>query len=160
MSTTQDGTSSSPRTNRPLPAQGALNVIVRGLLRSPAHRVVSDRLLTITVVGRKSGKKYTFPVGYVEDDGALLIGTAGTWRRNLRPEVPVKIRHRGRARLADAEVITDEERAAEFYRVILAHNPVHGRFAGIHVDPDGGPNRADLRRALANGTAVVRLTPR
>jgi hypothetical protein len=57
-------------------------------------------------------------------------------------------------------VITDEERVAELYRVILARNPVHGRYAGIHTEPDGSPNRADLRRALSEGTAVVQLTVR
>jgi deazaflavin-dependent oxidoreductase (nitroreductase family) len=155
MSTTHDRAS-----RRPSRVQGAANAMVRWLLRSPAHRIVSDRLLTLTVIGRKTGTEYTFPVAYAEDDGALLIGSAATWRRNLRPGVPVKVRLRGRDRLTDAEVITDEERAAELYRIILAHNPVHGRFAGIGIEPGGGPNRADLRRALANGVAVVRLRPR
>jgi hypothetical protein len=36
---------------------------------------------------------------------------------------------------------------------------VHGRFAHIRIAPDGGPDRDDLRRALADGVAVVRLRP-
>ncbi|GIH14210.1 nitroreductase/quinone reductase family protein [Rugosimonospora africana] len=136
------------------------NSVVRVLLRSPLHRVLSRRLLIVTVTGRRTGRIYRLPVGYVEHDGTLLIGAGGAWRRNVRPGEPVSVRLRGRNRLADAEVITDEERAADLYRHILLGNPVHGRFARIGIGPDGTPDRADLRRALARGVAVVRLVPR
>lgn len=138
--------------------QRAGDATVRLLLRSPLHRLLSNRLLIITVTGRKTGRQYANPVGYAPHDGALLIGTAAGWRRNLKPGEPVPVRLRGADVRAEAEVITDEDRAAELYRVILAHNPVHGRYAGIRTDPDGQPNRADLRLALSAGTAVVRLT--
>jgi deazaflavin-dependent oxidoreductase (nitroreductase family) len=149
----------STSTRRPSRSQRSGDAIVRLLLRSPVHRMLSSRLLLIRVVGRKTGRTYVHPVGYVEYEGALLIGTAGTWRRNLRPDEPVTIRLRGRDYQADAEVITAEAEAAELYRVILRRNPVHGRFAGIGIDPDGRPNHSDLHRALDNGTAVVRLRP-
>ena len=135
------------------------NAVVLALLRSPLHRLLSGRLLAITVVGR-TGRRYTIPVGYAEHDAALLIGTAGTWYRNLRPGAPVDVRLRGRRRRYDPEVIRDESRAADLYRVILGRNPVHGRFAHIRIAPDGGPDPDDLRRALADGVAVVRLRPR
>jgi deazaflavin-dependent oxidoreductase (nitroreductase family) len=151
---------SSPTTPSQSRTQRSGNAAVRLLLRSPLHRALSGRLLTITVIGRRTGREYAIPVGYAEHDGALLVGTAGTWRRNLRPGTPVKIRLRGRDRQADPEVITDEARAAELYRAILRRNPVHGRFAGIGIEPDGSANPADLRRALARGVAVVRLSLR
>jgi deazaflavin-dependent oxidoreductase (nitroreductase family) len=138
--------------------QHAGDAFVRLVLRSPCHRLLSGRLLIITVTGRKTGRRYVNPVGYADQDGALLIGTAAGWRRNLRPGESVPIRLRGADVRAEADVVTDEQRVAELYRVILARNPVHGRFAGIRTDDDGSPNRTDLRRALAAGTAVVRLT--
>jgi deazaflavin-dependent oxidoreductase (nitroreductase family) len=139
--------------------QRAGNAVVRGLLRSPLHRLLSGRLLTITVVGRRTGRRYRIPVGYVEHDEALLIGTAGTWYRNLRTGSTVEVRLRGRLRRAEPEVIRDEARATELYRAILHRNPVHGRFAQIRITADGGPDPDDLRRALARGVAVVRLRP-
>lgn len=148
---------SAPVKRRPSRTQRSGDALVRVLLRSPLHRLLSGRLLIITVIGRKTGRRYALPVGYVEHDGALLIGTAGTWRRNLRPGEPVVIRFRGHDRQAEADVVTDEAEAAGLYRVILRGNPVHGRFAGIGVESDGSPNRTDLRRALAAGTAIVRL---
>jgi deazaflavin-dependent oxidoreductase (nitroreductase family) len=141
--------------------QRAGDATVRALLRSPLHRPLSNRLLIVTVVGRKTGREYAVPVGYVQHDGRLLIGTAAGWRRNLRPDTPVRVRLRGRDVWADAEVVRDLERALPLYRVILRHNPVHGRFVGIGVDGEGNADENDLRRALTErDAAVVALTPR
>lgn len=159
MSTNHDQV--APLPSRPargtLPMQRSLNALMGLLLRSPAHGLLSSRLLTITVTGRKTGRKYKIPVGYVEHEGALLVGTSAKWHRNLRADTPVRVRFRGRDRPARSEVITDEDQLTAFYRVILPQNPVHGRFVGIGLEPDGEPNRADLRRAMGSGLAVVRL---
>jgi deazaflavin-dependent oxidoreductase (nitroreductase family) len=152
---------STPTRNKPTQSrvQRTGDAFVRFLLRSPLHRMVSSKLLLITVVGRKTGREYTNPVAYAEHEGHLLIGTAAKWRRNLQQGQPVRVRLRGKDIRAEVEVITDEERAAELYPVILTDNPVHGRFAGIGLEPDGTVNRAGLHRAFVNGTAVVRLRP-
>ncbi len=135
------------------------NTVVKLVLRSPLHRVLSGKLLIITVIGRRTGHIYRNPVAYVRHDDHLLIGTSAGWRRNLRVGEPVRIRLRGANVDAEWEVVTEEDRAIELYRVILEHNPTHGKFAGIRLEPDGALNREDLRRALAEGTAVVRLRP-
>ncbi|MGW4767449.1 nitroreductase/quinone reductase family protein [Nocardia sp. NPDC004278] len=135
------------------------DAVVRAILRSRLHPLLSKKLLIVTVSGRKTGREYANPVGYAEHDGHLLIGTAANWRRNLIPGTPVRIRFRGADIQADHEVITDEPRAATLYREILTQNPTHGRFARIHLDPDGTTNLPALRTALAHGIAVVRLRP-
>ena len=76
-----------------------VNPLVRGLLRSPFHRVLSGRLALITVTGRRSGRTYTIPVGYRRSDGRVEI-VAGwperkRWWRNLRGGAPVRIRLAG-----------------------------------------------------------------
>ncbi len=96
----------SPATVRPraqtLPAQALVNRVMRGLLRAPLlSRLVGRRLVTLYVVGRKSGRRYTVPVAYTPDQGDLLIGTPFGWGRNLRTGEPVTIRLRGRRRVAD-----------------------------------------------------------
>ena len=40
------------------------------ILRSPLHGMVSKYLTLITFTGRKSGKNYTTPVSYSQDDNA------------------------------------------------------------------------------------------
>lgn len=153
------------RATGPVPArqgetrfQRFLNSVMRGVLRSPLHPVLSGRILVINVTGRKTGKVYRIPVGYVEHDGAILIGTAGKWRLNLPAHPEVAVLLRGKQRQAIAQVVTDQARCAELYRPILAKNPIHGKYAGIGIEPDGAPNPADLRTALGRGIAVVRLT--
>ncbi|WP_157187265.1 nitroreductase/quinone reductase family protein [Nocardia vinacea] len=135
------------------------DAIVRFILRSPLHPLLSKKLLIITVSGRKTGREYANPVGYAEHEGHILIGTAANWRHNLIPGTPVRIHLRGNTIQATHEVITDEPRATPLYREILTQNPAHGRFAKIHLNPDGTVNLPSLRTALTRGTAIVRLHP-
>lgn len=152
------GVSAAASRRGPGRLQRAMDGAVRALLRSPLHGALSGRLLLVTVVGRRTGTVYTHPVGYVlDDDGAILVGSAAGWRRNLRPQERVRLRLRGRDRLASAEVIRDEAGVTPLYRTILSRNPVHGRFAGIRAAADGTPDPEDLRAALERGTAVVRF---
>ena len=73
----------------------AINPLVRGVLRSPAHRLLSGHLALLTVTGRRSGRSYTFPVGYHRDGDRVTIGVdwpeRKRWWRNLREPAPVEI---------------------------------------------------------------------
>lgn len=136
-----------------------LNAAMAAVLGSPLHRVVSGRLLVMLIPGRRTGKIYRVPAGYAQDGDQLFIGTGATqWRRNLQAASEISVILLGERRPARPEVITAEQRVAELYRHILDAGLVHARYAGIHADPDGSPNRADVRRAVDNGTALVRLT--
>lgn len=166
---TSDSSSESlygtPTTSGPQPIaayQGALNRFIRGLLRTPGlSRAVGDKLLTFTLVGRKSGKIYHIPVAYTKHDGKLLVGTvAKTWVRNLVPGEPVSVRLRGKQRLADHRVYRDEQNVVALYDVIARDNHANAKFNGIGYDPDGSPNRADLHQAWRKGGAVIELTLR
>ncbi|MGW4716069.1 nitroreductase family deazaflavin-dependent oxidoreductase [Nocardia sp. NPDC004260] len=152
---------SSQASVRPSPSriQRTGDAVVRSLLRSPLHRVLSGRLLLVTVLGRKSGREYTNPVGYADHDGALLVGTTARWHRNLRDGEAVRVRLRGSEIRARAEVIADEARLAALAPVVVSANPIHGRYAGIELEPDGAVDRDNLRRAMANGYVIVRLSP-
>jgi deazaflavin-dependent oxidoreductase (nitroreductase family) len=146
---------------RTMAVQGVANRIVRGLLRTPlVCRAVGNRLVTIYVVGRKSGRHYTVPVAYTRHDGDLLVGTPFGWGRNLRTGEPVSIRLKGRRRLADVEVFKDEAEVLEAYAVMCRDNHTFAAFNKIGFDPAGNPDPADLRLAWASGARAFRLTPR
>lgn len=154
-----------PSTSGPQPIssyQGAINRMARGLLRVPVvSRGIGSKLLTFTVVGRKTGKTYVIPVAYTRHDGHLLVGTrVWPWVKNLRRGEPVTVRVKGRQRLADWELFTDEQSVMELYGVIARDNHTNAKFAGIGFLPDGSPNPADLHQAWEKGCAVIRLTPR
>ncbi|MFF5290739.1 hypothetical protein [Paractinoplanes globisporus] len=141
--------------------QGLANRIVRGLLRVPLlSRGVGKRLITVYVVGRKSGKHYAVPVAYTAHEGALLIGTPFGWGRNLRTGVPVEVRFKGRRQMADVVVFTDEDAVVEEYAVMARDNHQFARFNQIAMDERGNPDRDDLRLAWAAGARAFRLTLR
>ena len=51
-----------------LAIQGLANRVVRGMLRTPLlSRAMGSRLVTLYIVGRKSGRRYTIPVAYTRD---------------------------------------------------------------------------------------------
>lgn len=57
--------------------QRVVNLLVRGLLRIPGlGPIVGGRLVTLYIVGRKSGRSYSVPVAYIGDGNDLLIGTS------------------------------------------------------------------------------------
>jgi hypothetical protein len=140
--------------------QGLANWFVRGLLRTPlVCRLAGSRLITVYVVGRKSGRHYTIPVAYTRHDGSLLIGTPFAWGRNLRTGEPVDIRLKGTRSLARVQVLADEAGVVELYGVMARDNHSFARFNGIGFDPAGTPDGADLRLAWAAGARAIRLTP-
>jgi deazaflavin-dependent oxidoreductase (nitroreductase family) len=133
---------------------------VRGLLRTPlVCRLAGRRLITVYVVGRKSGRHYTVPVAYTRHDGSLVIGTSFGWGRNLRTGEPVDIRLKGRRRPAGVQVLTDEAGVVGLYAVMARDNHSFAKFNQIGFDPAGTPNPADLRLAWAAGARAIRLTP-
>lgn len=72
------------------------NRAVAFLLRSPLHPIVSRHLALITVTGRRSGREYTFPVGYRRSGDRVTIAVGWPerkrWWRNLRPGAQVRLR--------------------------------------------------------------------
>jgi deazaflavin-dependent oxidoreductase (nitroreductase family) len=144
-----------------LTAQALVNRVVRGLLRTPVvSRLAGSRLITVYVVGRKSGRRYAVPVAYTRHEGDLLVGTPFGWGRNLRTGQPVTIRLRGRRRLADVRVLAEEQDVVDAYAVMARGNHAFARFNNIGFDSDGNPVPADLHLAWAAGARAFRLTPR
>jgi F420H(2)-dependent quinone reductase len=77
-----------------------VNHVVKAILRSPAHGMLSDRLVVMTVTGRRTGKKRSFPVAYREDGSDKLRihidwPEKKVWWRNLKSPAPVSVRLRG-----------------------------------------------------------------
>jgi deazaflavin-dependent oxidoreductase (nitroreductase family) len=144
-----------------LAAQGLANRIVRVLLSTPlVCLAIGRRLVTLYVVGRKSGRRYTIPVAYTRLGDELLIGTPFGWGRNLRTGEPVTIRLKGRRRPADVRVISDEPGVVEAYATMARDNHNFANFNKISLSDDGTPDPADLHEAWAAGARAFVLTPR
>ena len=146
---------------RLLAAQDLVNRIVRGLLRTPLlSRLAGRRLVTLYIVGRKSGRRYALPVAYTRHEGDLLIGTPFGWGRNLRTGEPVEIRLKGRRRQANVLAYKDEAEVTGQDAMMTRDNKAFANFNKIGFDADGNPNPEDLHLAWMAGARAFRLTPR
>jgi deazaflavin-dependent oxidoreductase (nitroreductase family) len=88
--------------------------IVAGLLRSPLHGLVGDRVALLTVTGRASGRRYSLPVRYATDGRTLVVAAETdrtTWWLNLQRQAPVLVRMDGRERHAIAHLVWDADEA-------------------------------------------------
>jgi deazaflavin-dependent oxidoreductase (nitroreductase family) len=86
------------------------NAIMRWVLRSPFSRICDRAVVLLTVTGRRTGRRFTFPVQYVEDGDTLWIvsgaGPEKTWWRNLVGGAPIDVLLRRRPLHGTAEVAT------------------------------------------------------
>ena len=85
----------------------AINPLVGWLIRSPLHWLASRRIALITYTGRRSGRRFTIPVGY-EIAGLQVTITVGSperkvwWRSLTGTGAPVELVIRGRQRTGQA----------------------------------------------------------
>jgi hypothetical protein len=146
-----------PRKRPPKWLYNIINPTFKTLLRTPAHRLLSERLMLLSFKGRRTGKQFTIPVGYAETDGGVLIATESPWWKNLRGGAPVEVWLRGRKRSGTADVITDETGMSDSYRVMLKNFAQLQEIIGVRLGPDGEPIRDDVVRARERGHVVVQV---
>ena len=115
--------------------------------------------MTITFTGRKSGRVYTTPVEYFDDDGTLMCFTSSDriWWKNLRGGAPITAHVRGRDLRGTAEVVTGDAAAFEAaLRAYLRKYPGREKYFDVGIDADGKLNPEDVARA-AEAKVVVRI---
>lgn len=93
----------------PRPARILANAIVVTILRSPWHKIRSERLLLLTFTGRKSGKEFTTPIRYVQEGETLQVTVVYPWWKNLVGGATVRVLLRGQMRSGTAEVLPEKD---------------------------------------------------
>ena len=120
--------------------------------------------MLIHVTGRRSGRRYTIPVGYQRDsESGLLITLVSEapkkqWWRNYLEARPIEVRLRGRHLRGEAVVIAPEsEEFAERVAATLRRIPGMARVFGVAgYDRQRGPS-PEQRAYLARQIAIVRI---
>jgi F420H(2)-dependent quinone reductase len=135
-----------------------LNPVVRRLLRSPAHRVLSRSVLLLAYTGRRSGVRRELPAMYARlgDRFVVIAGQPDTktwWRNFAGDSRPVTVtvaglRHSCRARLLEPRT-AEHQLALDAYRVRCRHVPVADTTPVLVLTPvrDPDPDDAVHRRA-------------
>jgi len=94
-----------------------LNPLVVALLRSPLHGVASKGLMVLSWTGRRSGRRFSIPVGYQRDGDAVIVliskPTEKRWWKNFREPWAAELLIRGRVREATGAVV--EPGSEEFF---------------------------------------------
>jgi len=95
--------------------------VIRPLLRSRLHGLLSGQLMLLGYTGGRSRHRYCFPIGYFAwDGGTLLSFSSRRWPFALRAAVDIELLVRGSAHFATAVVVSGQQdkavRLAEFAR--------------------------------------------
>ena len=134
------------------------NSFISWLLLSPLHGLLSNGMMLITVTGRKTGKKYTTPVGYFRENGNLWVLTSRdrTWWKNLQggAEVGLLLQQKPVTAFAEPELEVNAVQAQ--MREYLKHIPQAAKSMGIRVE-NGIANAEDIARTTKD-RLFVRLT--
>lgn len=134
------------------------NPIMKLMLRSPLHKIASASIMLITVTGRKSGKQYTTPVNYIEDEEAgiltVLTHKHRTWWRNLRGNAPVSVVLRGETLQGVGYLFDEGKDLADRFYDYLCTEPRLAPHLGVELDADGAPNRSSAEVAAAGKVMV------
>lgn len=136
----------------------AMNGVMATILRLPLlHRILSGSMLLITFTGRKTGKRYTTPVGYLREGNSVTILTKRfrRWWRNFEEPAPVELLLAGRKVRGQATALTDEAAMVPFITRMIAHEPRGAEIYGVRVE-NGEPQPDDVRE-LAPKVVVIRV---
>jgi len=133
------------------------NDFMAWVLRSPFHGLLSNGMMLITITGRKTGKKYTTPVGYYEEGGYLWVITSRdrTWWKNLQGGAAVELLLKRKPVQAFADVDLDETSVQARMVEYLRHVPQAAGPMKIRLE-QGQPNPQDIA-ATARGRLFVRI---
>jgi hypothetical protein len=138
-----------------------MNPLVRALLRSPLHRTVDDALLILHITGRRTGRRYDIPVGFIDPGGGLVVVTQHRWRANLRGGADIEVTHAGRRRPMHAELEEEPASVAATLDNVCRRIgwPATQRLTGLTGRADHTPTRAELEEAVREyGMAGIVLT--
>lgn len=133
------------------------NDFMAWVLRSPFHGMVSNGMMLLTITGRKTGKKYTIPVGFYREGDYLWVITSRdrTWWKNLRGGAEVGLLLKRKPATACAEPDLDEKAVEARMWEYLRHVPQAAKPMGIRIE-DGKPNAEDIART-AKDRLFVRI---
>ena len=76
--------------------------------------------MLLTFQGRKTGKRYSIPVGYLQKGSRLRIFTRSGWWKNLQGGAAVTVRLRGRDIQGTARLVEDPQVVAEVIHEMAA----------------------------------------
>jgi deazaflavin-dependent oxidoreductase (nitroreductase family) len=100
---------------------------------------LGQAMMIITHTGRKSGRQYSTPIGYLRDGDSVLgfnVGGGSQWYKNLKQNPVVTLTIQGQSGRYRARYITDTDEIARVLALYQRGVPKgqYERFFGVPVD--------------------------
>ena len=133
-----------------------MNPIMKALLRSRLHSLMSGSLMLITYTGCKTGKQYTIPIGYFEwEEDELMSFSSARWWTNIRDGRLVTLLIKGKRVEAVPNVIEEREAVIETIETFIQRLGMRvARRLPIGLPSDREPTREELN-ATPRGFALI-----
>jgi deazaflavin-dependent oxidoreductase (nitroreductase family) len=127
------------------------NRFISWLLCSPLHGLLSHGTMLLTVRGRKTGKPYTTPVDYYEEDGFIwvLSNRDRSWWRNLQGGANVELFLKGKSEKGFAGLELDQKAVEVQLVKYIQHKPYTAKPLGIQMK-NKIPNTEDVARVAGD----------
>lgn len=136
-----------------------INRVMRLLLNSPLHGLMSGSVLVVYYKGRKSGRRRWTPVRYVKQSDstlACLTGRETGWWPNFLEPRDVELQLAGRRLAARALAQPDDaERKAEVLREVLRRFPADAPYHGIVLKRGQAITPSQFEQAVARDVVVL-----
>ena len=135
------------------------NQIIRFILKSPLHPLMSANTMLVTWRGCKSGKIRSTPVNF-QRQGNQLVTTSNrerTWWRSLRSGSPVTLLLQGKNFQAHPRVLDTDETVIPALQTFLENDSKLAGFYHVSLDENKKPRLEDVARE-ANKRVVVYFT--
>lgn len=135
----------------------ALNATMKLLLRTPfLQNVLGKYLALLSFTGRRSGKRYTIPIGFRQTGDFVLLLTKRTfnWWQNFEDEPHVQLRIAGRTLngTARARIATGDD--LDEVVAYLSERSQDAKAYGATSLPDGSLDPASVERFLSHNVLI------
>lgn len=140
----------------PLPkwAYKVVNPAMMGILRSPWHGLLSNDLMILIFDGRKSGKRFMIPVGYLREGNRLYLFSHSSWAKNFIGGAPVAMRLGGKLVRGTARVVDDPAIIRKTLQLMIAkRGEGMAERMGLATRDDQG----NVQPALPTGTTFITI---
>ncbi len=140
-----------------------MNFLVKPLLRSPLHWLLSSSVALMRFKGRKSGKEFETPVGFTKFGNEFLICLTETrnrqWWRNYREPWPMSLKYKRRWLEGEARWLEpgSAEYRRNFERVFRRVSYTPRIYKIYDFDAEQGLTDAQLQILLDNTSGIVQL---
>lgn len=135
-----------------LVTQRIINPIMRMFLK---RGIGSKTLMTLQFTGRKTGKTYEFPVGYMQRGQTVYVYSPFSWWRNLQGGAPVTVVIKGQTLTGTADVNTDTDEIAKGLDAYLRHNPGDAFFYKVKLDGNRHPIPEHIAKAAKDNVQIT-----